>query len=438
MIITIDGPSGTGKSTIARAVARHLGFIYFDTGAMYRSVTWMILKKKIDIDDDAKLEKALSRFRFVIKSGKEKRYFVNGKEVTKAIRSREITGAVSKVASKRVVRKNLVKIQRKFAKKQHAIFEGRDMGSVVFPGADLKVFLTARPEVRAKRRYLELIEKFPDQKKLLKEIQIREDIEKRDKIDSTRKISPLKQSRDMALVDSSDKTIEEVTKEILKLVAAIPKKKKNFLYHCFNLFFVPFFKIFYRLKVYGKSSFPPGAAIIAPNHASFYDPPVVGTASPEQIHFLARESLFKNPFFGWLIGLLNAHPVAKGAGDAAVMKQIIKLLSKGNKVLLFPEGERISKDRIGKIQPGIGFLAYRTKCAIIPVYISGTYDVWNRQRKFPKLFGKIAVVFGSPLTFDEFKDLDRKAFMEEVSTRTGDALKELKKWYQKGAIGLPP
>ncbi|MGZ3633853.1 MAG: (d)CMP kinase [Parachlamydiaceae bacterium] len=218
MIITIDGPIATGKSTIAKKLAEELGYIYFDTGAMYRGITWLALTKGIDIDDQNQLAALLKEFVFEIKiKHGERQYWVNKQDVTKTIRGDQVTASVSKVSASPAVREKLVSMQREFSIGVNAIFEGRDMGTVVFPDADLKIFLTGRMEVRAERRFKELKAKFPEESADLTIEKAIEDINRRDSFDSTRATSPLKQADDALLVDTSDKSIDEIVQEILEL-----------------------------------------------------------------------------------------------------------------------------------------------------------------------------------------------------------------------------
>ncbi len=215
MIITIDGPAGTGKTTIAERVATKLGYNYFDTGAMYRAVTYRIINDKLNLGNESELETFLKRFQFDIrKADGNKRYFVEDQDVTAVIRSQEVTQYVSEVSAKPIIRAALVEIQRRFGKKGDTVFEGRDMGTVVFPEAELKIFLTARPAVRAERRYLELKDSLAHstQEDILQELL------KRDHFDSTREASPLKQAEGAYLIDTSDLTIEQVVNRILALI----------------------------------------------------------------------------------------------------------------------------------------------------------------------------------------------------------------------------
>lgn len=217
MIIAIDGPSGTGKSTVAKGVAKSLQFEFFDTGAMYRSLAWWIVHQNVDPNQETEVAAQLPLFHYQVQNvGQfDKQYFVNGNEVTKDIRTQEISKVASVVAVYPSVRKHLVQIQRHFAKNKDAVFEGRDMGTVVFPDAELKIFLTASPEIRAERRYKELMSKNPEMTNSFSLNQILRDLEKRDHTDSSRKISPLKMAEDAILIDTSDLTAVQVIQKIV-------------------------------------------------------------------------------------------------------------------------------------------------------------------------------------------------------------------------------
>lgn len=212
MIIAIDGPSGTGKTTIAKMVAKRLGYNYFDTGAMYRALTVCALKMGITPEDEKQMNALLKNFHFDIQRGDH--YFANGEDVTVAIRTPEITERVSAIAALPKVRETLVRIQREFGAAHHAVYEGRDIGTVVFPNAECKIFLTASPAVRAKRRYLELKDKYVG----MSEHEVMLAIQTRDHLDSTRAVAPLKQAEDAHLIDTSDLTIDEVVEEVLKCI----------------------------------------------------------------------------------------------------------------------------------------------------------------------------------------------------------------------------
>lgn len=206
--IAVDGPAGSGKSTICDIVAERLNIIHIDTGSMYRAITYLALEKKIDLND----EKSYGFVKDASIVYKENKIFANGIDVTEQIRSLEVTKNVSKVSSFPSVRKHLVKLQRKASKGKNVIMDGRDIGSVVLPNADLKIFLTANIEERAKRRMLELHAKGQDVDLLM----MIEDIKIRDHKDSTRKASPLIIPKDAIIVDSTNYSIEETVEVIIK------------------------------------------------------------------------------------------------------------------------------------------------------------------------------------------------------------------------------
>ncbi len=214
--------------------------------------------------------------------------------------------------------------------------------------------------------------------------------------------------------------------------------KGNLLYRTILAMAKGYFKLFYRHQVYGIENFAPGGAIIAANHASFYDPPIGAISSPEEVHFLARDSLFRFPLFGNLIRALNAHPVRGDTGDVAVFKLICQLLKEGKKVLLFPEGTRESSDQLEEIKPGMSLLISRTGAFIQPLYIHGTFKIWSRFQKFPRFSGRTASVFGSPIRYDAFAHLAKKEAQEAFSQQIASSLTALRQWYEAGAQGTPP
>ena len=214
IVVAIDGPAGAGKSTIAKLVAEKLGYAYIDTGAMYRSVAWKFLQTGKDFDEDLISTLAKTMVIEFKPEASVNRVFVDGAEVTEAIRSTEVTANVSRVAAIGAVREAMVAQQRRMGESDGVHMDGRDIGTVVFPNAQLKIFLTASVEERALRRYKELMAKGQD----VDLAQLKEDIASRDKQDSERAISPLRQAEDALLLDTSHMNIEQVTAKILHLV----------------------------------------------------------------------------------------------------------------------------------------------------------------------------------------------------------------------------
>lgn len=217
MIIAIDGPAASGKSTVAKRIAQKLGFDYLDTGAMYRALTWNALREKVDISDAETLGALAQRTKIYFDwDGKklQKKIFVNDRDVTHEIRSPKVNSAVSIVSKALAVRQKMARTQRNFARGRNVVVEGRDIGTVVFPDAEVKVFLTATPKERARRRQRELLEKGHR----VRLATLEREIIARDKIDSSRLSSPLFKASDAHLVDTTGREVEEVVQEVLELI----------------------------------------------------------------------------------------------------------------------------------------------------------------------------------------------------------------------------
>ena len=213
--VAVDGPAGAGKSSISKIVAKKLGYLYIDTGAMYRSVTWAVLHNHIDVNNQKAVEALLPELDLTMEASDDScKVFIAGQDVTDFIRTPQVNNAVSIVASYKGVRQYLVERQRLMAEAGGVILDGRDIGSVVLPNAELKIYLTASVEARAMRRYLEV--KGTVNEQTLENI--KDSVMQRDDMDKNRKESPLIQVEDAVLVDSSEMTFDETVEHILHLV----------------------------------------------------------------------------------------------------------------------------------------------------------------------------------------------------------------------------
>ena len=214
--VAIDGPAGAGKSTISRKAAAELGYIYIDTGALYRTVGLNAIRKGADLQSDESIIATLTddvkvELRFI---DGEQRMFLSGEDVSDKIRTPEASMAASRVSAVPKVREYLFDLQKKLARENSCVMDGRDIGTVVLPDADVKIFLTASPEARAERRYKELIEKGMD----VKLEDVLADMVKRDYDDSHRAIAPLKQADDAVLCDTSELNLEESIELIIRTI----------------------------------------------------------------------------------------------------------------------------------------------------------------------------------------------------------------------------
>ena len=224
MIVTIDGPAASGKSTTAKLVAKKLGISYLDTGGMYRCITFSLMKNNISFNEISLARRHLKKINMSIcEKNNTQHFYLNGNNVTKEIRSNEVSKNVSKISSLSFVRNEMVEIQRKYAKEKSIIIEGRDIGTVVFPRADFKFFLIADEKIRAIRRQKDLIRNGENYslKKLIEEIRLR------DKLDSERENAPLIKANDAIVIDTSVKTIDEQVDFIIDAIKSNMKGKKN-------------------------------------------------------------------------------------------------------------------------------------------------------------------------------------------------------------------
>ena len=213
-IVAIDGPAGAGKSTIAQNVAQRLGYLYIDTGAMYRAVAWLVIEEKIPVSDQAKIA-ALAKqtdIHFSVIGGQQ-HVFANGEDLTEAVRSAQATRLSSPVSAIAAVRQRMVELQRQMGKEGGVVMEGRDIGTVVFPGADVKVFLTASAAERARRRADQLgdmgVEVDPEK--------VASELRERDLRDSSRTHAPLKQAPDAVLLDTDGMSVEQTVEAVMAI-----------------------------------------------------------------------------------------------------------------------------------------------------------------------------------------------------------------------------
>ncbi len=215
--IAIDGPSGSGKSTVSKIIAKKLKFLSVDTGALYRAVAYFVLKNKIDFSNEEDVKQSIKNLNLDIKNKSGSQHvLIDGEDVTSKLRNKEVTKVASKIAAFPCVREYLLEFQRDISKSNNVVMDGRDIGTVVLPDAEIKIFLTASPKVRARRRLNQLLSKNPGVKFNYGEIL--KSINKRDYEDSHRKIAPLKRAKDSILFDSSRYSLWVTAKKLLSII----------------------------------------------------------------------------------------------------------------------------------------------------------------------------------------------------------------------------
>lgn len=216
--IAIDGPAAAGKSTVAKVVAKKLSYVYIDTGAMYRTITYAALEQKVDIENEEQLMEVVKNVKIEFQQGENTQLvFLNGQDVSEVIRTPEVTNRVSIVSKHRLVREEMVRRQQELAEKGGVVMDGRDIGTHVLPDAEVKIFMLASVEERAERRHLENMNKGFDSNLE----QLKEEIAQRDKLDSEREVSPLKKADDALELDTTSLSIEEVVQKIMGIVSGV-------------------------------------------------------------------------------------------------------------------------------------------------------------------------------------------------------------------------
>ena len=363
MKIAIDGPAGSGKSSLAKEIAKRLGVLYVDTGAMYRAITLKLIK-----EEESSYEEILKNTKITFEGDK---IFLDGRDVSKEIRENEISNKTSEMSKKKIIRDYLVKMQREIASDKDVVMEGRDIGSVVLKDAEYKFFLTADVKTRAMRRYKQI----DDDKVSFEEIL--EDLKVRDYNDSHRENSPLIQTEDAILIDSTDLNAEETIEKIISYI------KRWFMFYFTVRRIVGFFiRHIYRLEVLGLENIPQDSErlIICGNHKSNLDPVAISVIFERQIFWMAKKELFENKFFGSFLTKLGAFPIDREGNDLAAIKKSLKILKNEDVLGIFPEGTRVKEADYRRIKSGIALIAQKTNSRVLPVYIEGDYKPFRKTR----------------------------------------------------------
>ena len=387
--IAIDGPGGAGKSSLAKAVAKKLEIIYVDTGALYRTVGYYMLNHGINPTDAPAVAKELGNFTLELTYvDGDQVILLDGVNVKDAIRTPEMSMAASHVSAIKEVREFLLNTQRDIAKKNSVIMDGRDIGTVILPHAEVKIFLTASPEARAKRRYEELKAKG---KEVTLE-QVYTEMVERDKNDSTRDIAPCVPAEDAVMLDNSDLTFEQTVDAVLKLVKKAKKKQKSCYLRVRN-FFAPLVRFFSGIKVHGKDNIPKeGGYLLCSNHIAVRDVILIGATCKRPISFVAKKELFSVPILRSIIKAMGAIKLDRSGSDVAAMRKSIELVEGGEIVSIFPQGHRYPAvdPSTTPVKSGAGMVAYRSGCDVIPVFIK------TKGNKYG-IFKKTEIFYGSPI-----------------------------------------
>ncbi len=419
-IIAIDGPAASGKSTIGEMLAQRLGYLYFDTGVMYRAVTAVALARAIAIQDEAAITRLAEQVHLDIlppdqNDGRQYTVRADARDVTWDLRTRAVDANVSTVSAYRGVRAAMKLQQRRVGERGRVVMVGRDIGTVVFPDADLKIFLDATAAERARRRQRERLARGEqvDFESVLREML------KRDEIDSTRSVAPLKKANDAVNVDSTGVTVEQVLARVIAIVEGQSKPARDSLwFYRFGNHLLRFvFSLILRMDVRGVERVPrSGALIIAISHSSWLDPVLLGPYLPRFIASMGKVEIFDWLILGGLLRAYGAFPVRRGKVDVSAFKVGLLILKQGYAMGIAPEGHRSESGKLQRGREGAIMLAVRSGAPILPVAVWGGKALWKNLARFRKT--QMQMYVGAPV---ELKNMNGKV-SRELLTQISDEL----------------
>ena len=472
-VVALDGPASSGKSSVGSAVANRLGLRFVDTGLFYRAVTAVALREGIAPDDVDALVRLVPRIALADDgSGRLTRVLVDGAVSDAVMHGPDVDGAVSVVAKQAGLRAALLERQREVAVEGGIIVAGRDIGTIVLPDADVKIYLDATAAERARRRIHErgLAPDGPEA------AQVREQLGVRDVTDSTRDVAPLRAAADATVVltdgvpfeesvelvitaiDAGTRAIEVAPDDAVAVgplptpaqapapapaapsapkaaarVALKTQRKRNraveiamrmddnqtLLVHVVAFATRMAARLVARIQVEGMGNIPrTGPVILAANHISNADPAVIGgwltqALKTRRIHWLGKREIFDIPIFGFVVGSGGVHPVERGTADVDAFRLATRILEAGSVLMIFPEGTRSPNGELAEAKDGTALLALKTGARIVPIGINNTDRIWRKGNHLPSPFPRktLTVRIGQPfLLADELpQDLDRRA-----------------------------
>jgi cytidylate kinase len=375
-MIAIDGPAAAGKSTVGELLAKELDYLYFDTGVMYRAVTWAALQRGISIADQEKVSELAQQVRIditqpTVQDGRQYTVSVDGQDVTWDLRRPEVDYNVSPVSAYPGVRAALTEQQRRIGQQGKVVMAGRDIGTVVLPEAPLKIYLDATVEARARRRHLESAQR--DEERQYAEIL--RDMRRRDAIDSGRDAAPLRPAADAVIIDTTNLTIAQVMQRIRQLVeerTAPMSFKRGLLVGIMR----GLLRLFTRYEVSGQENFPAGGPLLVVfNHIAHLDGLLVVANMPLEVEAITLSDLYDLPVAGHLLRLYGTIPVHRDAYDREVLRLAFGVLAEGKVLALAPEARISPSCTMERGRRGAAYLALRSGAPLLPIGLTGTETV---------------------------------------------------------------
>jgi cytidylate kinase len=456
LVVALDGPASSGKSSVGAAAATELGYRFCDTGLLYRAVTWLALDRGVAADDATGLVALVHEIDLVDDgSGRLSRVAVDGVERTDAVRGPLVDVAVSAVSGVAELRLALLTRQRRLASEGRIVMAGRDIGTVVLPDADLKLFLDASAQERARRRVLERgIDPASEEAAA-----ILAELERRDELDSSRPIAPLRAAPDAVVIRTDGNQFEDTVRQVVdairnaeRVAEAAPAAERGSdevaaavaaddpsvgptarearrlraqtparaprrpiqptpvatrikpVIRFVTAVLRAVVRAVVRLRVEGDLDALPrqGALILAANHASSADPVLIGAFLNQilgrPLNWLGKRELLDFPLTGWLARQGGIHPVDRDAADLEAFRAAMRVLEAGEMLAVFPEGTRSRDGGLQQVREGVGMLALRSGAPVLPVAVIDSDLMWPRGKLLPRFGKRVTVRYGTPFS----------------------------------------
>jgi len=418
-IVALDGPAGSGKSTVARLVAHRLGLEHLDTGAMYRAVAWACLENGIAPDAGVAVADLAQRLSISVGSQADNTVvYVDGRDVSDAIRTPAVDKAVGPVASNAAVRAEMVTRQRDWAvMRRGGVLDGRDIATAVFPDASVQVYITASVEERARRR--------GGQRTSAALVEVAAELARRDHVDSTRKADPLQVAPGATVLDTTSMSIDEAVEAIVKLaeissakvqvaptepgeapsperietqnaVAPVIAPKQRLLYNTVRTAIMAINRGWFKATYDGLHHIPEGPFILSPMHRSYVDTLLVAGVTKRRMRFLGKDTMWKYRWFRPIADGMGGIKIHREATDRESMRICLAALAAGEPLVIYPEGRRKEGPVVKDLFDGPAYIALSAGVPIVPVGIGGSADAMGTKHKFPRR-RHIHVIVGAPL-----------------------------------------
>ena len=463
LVVALDGPGSSGKSSVGAAAALQLGYRFCDTGLLYRAATWLAVRRDVSSTDPSRLVALVPEIELAHDGDRRlSRVVVDGSDVTHEVHGEEVDGLVSAVSSVAELRTALLARQRDIARAGRIIMAGRDIGTVVLPDADLKIFIDASVEERARRRAEErgVDPDGADGREILAALR------RRDELDSTRAVAPLRAADDARHVVTDGNRFEDTVAAVVSIVreteearspvrppagsampSAAPPARPSETPRPLERHITPLIsgtalvsrilaQAVTRVRFVGAVEEIPrdGPVILAANHISNADPVIIGAwlvpRLGRRMHWLAKKEIFDWPIIGWMAAHGGIHPVDRSTADVEAFRLARRILDEGHALFVFPEGTRSPDGRLQEAKDGVARLALRTGAPIVPIGIAGSDRVWPKGRLLPRPGGVVTVAVGHPFRLsDENEDggngrAARSSATRRLMTRIAELLPE--------------